>query len=77
MLRHGMHDGVMEENKLITTAETARMLGLHPGTVRNWRQRQQGPAFVRVGSRIRYRIADVESWITYNHQGVNKSEVAR
>lgn len=67
----------MEEHNLLTTEQAARLLGVHPGTLSNWRLRQQGPAFVRVGSRIRYRLADVESWITHNHQGVNRSEVAR
>lgn len=31
-------------------------------TLRNWRVMQKGPPFVKIGVRVFYRIADVESW---------------
>lgn len=49
---------------LLTTDEVAERLGLATGTLRNWRTRKTGPAFIRVGGRIRYREAVVEAWLT-------------
>ncbi|SHI70883.1 Helix-turn-helix domain-containing protein [Shimia gijangensis] len=34
-----------------------------PSTLANWRHRNQGPAYVRIGSNIRYRPEDIEAWI--------------
>jgi excisionase family DNA binding protein len=42
---------------------TAGYLGVAVRTVEDWRYRGTGPAFVRCGRQIRYRRADVDSWI--------------
>lgn len=49
--------------QLITTAEAARMCGLSPGTLQKWRVVGRGPAFVKAGNAVRYRVEDVEAWI--------------
>lgn len=45
----------MGDDKELTTAEVATMLGVHPGTVTNWRAWGLGPSFVRRGRLIRYK----------------------
>ncbi len=35
---------------------------LTAGTLRNWRSKGQGPAFVRVGKSVLYALADLEAW---------------
>lgn len=35
---------------------------LSAGTLRNWRSKGQGPAFVRIGKAVLYARADLESW---------------
>lgn len=47
----------------LTTREAADLLRLRPQTLRAWRVRGTGPAFIRLGSRILYRHADVEAWL--------------
>jgi hypothetical protein len=46
--------------------EVARLLGVTTGTLRAWRSRGRGPAFVRLGdqrqSRVRYPVAAVAAW---------------
>lgn len=39
-------------------------------TLRNWRNAQKGPPFVKVGSRVFYRVADVEKWEAKRTVGV-------
>lgn len=44
---------------LLTPASLAQRWGLSEKTLANWRASSQGPAFVKLGARVRYRLADV------------------
>ena len=68
-----------KQDDLLTTAQTARMLGVPKSTVKYWRHskpsdpRSQRLPFVKLGRRcIRYRKADVEAFI--NRQTVSDKE---
>ena len=48
---------------LVTARQAAGMLGLSEGTLKQWRLRDRGPAYVRLGGRtVRYERAVVEEW---------------
>lgn len=49
---------------LITTAEAATFLTLSPRTLENWRNRQEGPPFVKMGTAVRYDTDALEKWVT-------------
>lgn len=49
--------------KLLTTIETAGLLGLKPNTLENWRIRGVGPKFLKIGSLVRYTEGDIEAYI--------------
>ena len=49
---------------LLTTNEAAKLLELHPSTLKNHRVDNTGPAYVRIGGKVRYRRTDLEAWIT-------------
>ncbi len=52
----------MEE--LLSTPDAARVLGMKPSALENWRWKGRGPPFVRVTARaIRYRREDLERFI--------------
>lgn len=52
------------EDRLLTTEETARLVGLKRRTLEGFRQRGCGPVFVEVSARrIRYCAADVQRWV--------------
>ena len=48
---------------LLTTAQAAAILAISPKTLLNWRYERQGPPYIRVGSAIRYREADLLAWV--------------
>jgi predicted DNA-binding transcriptional regulator AlpA len=41
----------------------AQLLGLKVATLRKWRHRKQGPAFVKFGRSVRYLAADLQAFI--------------
>ena len=48
---------------LLDTVAAAALLAVTPRTLTNWRNKRQGPAFVKVGKRaVRYRISDLEAF---------------
>ena len=61
----------MNEEKLLNQQEAAAYLGTTIGTLNSWRHYgKQNIPFVRWGNRIRYRKADLDTWI--NTQTENK-----
>jgi excisionase family DNA binding protein len=49
--------------ELLTIEDVARYLRVPVGTLRNWRVTGDGPPAARIGRHVRYRRADVESWV--------------
>ncbi len=51
------------QDDLLTSTETAALLGIKRGTLELWRQKGQGPKFAKLGTasqaHIRYRRSDV------------------
>lgn len=47
---------------LLTPDQLAARWSLSVQTLRLWRSDQTGPAFVKLGGRVRYRLEDVESF---------------
>lgn len=58
----------MTTDPLLTPDEVAELLGIPTGTLANWRYQRLGPTYLRVGRHVRYRRADVETWL--DHQAV-------
>lgn len=48
---------------LMSPVDVSRYLGVPSGTLANWRYLGRGPAFLRVGRRVRYRTIDVTAWV--------------
>ena len=51
------------ESQLLTPEDLAAALQLQPQSLAVWRSRGDGPRYVKVGGRVRYRVADVEAWL--------------
>lgn len=49
--------------KLLTTEEAAEIMTMAPKTLVNMRANKEGPKFVKIGNRVRYRYADIMKFI--------------
>jgi predicted DNA-binding transcriptional regulator AlpA len=55
---------VNEQPNTLTSKKAASYLGISEAVLRLWRSEDKGPRFFRAGERlIRYRRADLDSWI--------------
>jgi excisionase family DNA binding protein len=49
--------------ELLTIGQLAKELNVNPETLRRWRRRGEGPAFMEMGDKlIRYRREDISAW---------------
>lgn len=48
---------------LLTEKQAADFLNVARGTLTNWRSAGRGPVYTRIGSRIRYRLEDLVSFV--------------
>lgn len=55
-----------DDEKFMSSAELAEMLDVSNATLVRWRQIKEGPTFVRMGGKCRYRVRDVKKWIADN-----------
>jgi predicted DNA-binding transcriptional regulator AlpA len=49
---------------LLTETEVSKHLRVSLAALRKWRVMRRGPRFIKIGSLVRYRPADVEEWLT-------------
>lgn len=55
-----------QQQRLLTPSDVATFVGVPEPTLAQWRYLKTGPAFIKVGKHVRYRVADVEAWLA-NH----------
>lgn len=53
----------MSEN-LINATQLAEKIGSTVGTLAYWRYMGKGPKFLKLGHSVRYRLADIDAWLT-------------
>ena len=54
---------MFDESALYYTNDPALLVLGRPSTLAHWRCQGEGPAYVRLGSRIAYKGADLNAWI--------------
>lgn len=53
-----------DRRPLATPTQLSEFLGIPEKTLEDWRSKQTGPEFIRVGRHVRYRWSAVEKWLT-------------
>lgn len=53
---------------LLTSKQAGNYLGIPAPTLAGWRCRKLGPTYVKVGGHVRYRKADLDSYIAQNER---------
>lgn len=59
-----MPDRVSDRSRLLSARETAEDLGISIRTLRRLADAGKGPKPVRIGRCLRWRLADIKSWIS-------------
>jgi Helix-turn-helix domain len=54
------------KRQLVSTKELSEIWGVPESTLRYWRCAKIGPTYVKLGGRIKYDLADVESYVRAN-----------
>lgn len=49
--------------EMLNDHQVAKYLNMSVASVRRWRMFRKGPKFVKIGSAVRYRRGDVETWL--------------
>jgi excisionase family DNA binding protein len=62
-------------DRLLTVDEVADLLRCSKSSLDKWRLIGRGPRFVRVGARVRYRPADVASYVAEQTRASTSGEV--
>lgn len=60
-ISYTIHSGTTE--RLWTTEQVADYLGVPVRTIYAWRKRGHGPKAFRIGKHLRFRPADVHTWL--------------
>ncbi len=55
---------VAVRDKMLTREEVAEMLNVPAASLASWAYQGRGPRYFKVGKHARYRLADVEQWLT-------------
>jgi predicted DNA-binding transcriptional regulator AlpA len=53
------------EPEYLTAQQVAQMTGFSLKSLEAMRHTRKGPRFFKVGTRVRYRVADVRAWIEH------------
>jgi hypothetical protein len=61
----------------LTQIDLAARWGLSPRTLEAWRSRGEGPAYLRLGGKIAYRIEDIEAFEAQQLQNAGPPASAR
>jgi excisionase family DNA binding protein len=63
-------------NEWLSLSDVARILGVHPSTVRSWSDQGNLPVHRTQGGHRRYRLSDVEMWMQYHQDhGVDEGHL--
>jgi len=62
-------------DKLLTQKQVKEITGLADSTLEQWRLKGKGPTFIKLGRLVRYRLSDVEAYIS-SLQGFNSTTEA-
>ncbi|MBF0453891.1 MAG: helix-turn-helix domain-containing protein [Magnetococcales bacterium] len=50
------------ETRHLNPFQLSRRWGINPKTLQNWRSQGRGPAFLKVGGHVLYRMEDIERY---------------
>ena len=58
-----------ENMQMLSEIGLAAYLGVSVAACRKWRAEGRGPTYIKVGRLVRYRMTDIEAWLSTRPQG--------
>lgn len=58
----------MTDDLLLRASDAAEFLGVSRATLAKWRVYGFGPAFIKIGARVSYRMSDINAWLDERRQ---------
>jgi hypothetical protein len=62
---------------LLTVQEVATLLRCSVSSLNKWRLFGNGPTFIKVGSRVRYRLSDIALWVARESRNSTSQPIAQ
>lgn len=62
--------------QFLSEKQLSEKIDTKPSTLQSWRWLGKGPAFIKIGGKVRYRIEDVEAWLKSRTHGGDAGKVA-
>jgi hypothetical protein len=63
-------------NPLFTPSEAAEFLRANERSLERWRSAGNGPAFIKIGRRVCYRLADLENWVAQQRRSHTTADIS-
>jgi hypothetical protein len=63
----------LPSSAFINTAQAAAYIGSSPGVLLNWRSQRRGPRYHGSNDFIRYRVADLDTWMSARSDEVRRT----
>jgi predicted site-specific integrase-resolvase len=57
-------------DQLLTPKQASELLNVPQGTLRSWRSRGRGPAYIKIEGQARYSVSDLRDYISFNRHVV-------
>jgi excisionase family DNA binding protein len=54
---------------LLSVEDAAAYLDVKPRTIYDWRRQRKGPVAVRIGRLVKFRVEDLDTYISQNVEG--------
>lgn len=70
---HVANTNAAERSPFIDERRLCAELGIASVTATKWRAKAEGPPFIKVGRLVRYRRADVETWLASRTVGLRSA----
>ncbi len=67
-------EDLQKPGTLVTVAEAAAILRVSKSSLHKWRCAGSGPKYIKIGSRVRYRAADLANFVE-RHSRSSTSEI--
>ena len=58
-----------KDNSLLTEQQAANFIAVSVAALRKWRVQGRGPVFLKLGTLVRYRLEDINKWLSTRPQG--------